>query len=84
MPQHFGERFFLYFCAVISNELEYRIRQCFKYSPTPEQVQAIKEMYNVEGFPTKVIIDPEGKLVKVVVGEDPAFYPFLDELFAKK
>ena len=49
-----------------------------------EKVQAIKEMYNVEGFPTKVIIDPEGKLVKVVVGEDPAFYPFLDELFAKK
>ena len=42
MAQHFGERFFLYFCAVISNELEYRIRQCFKYSPTPEQVQAIK------------------------------------------
>ena len=39
--------------------------------------------YNIEGFPTKVVIDPEGKLVKVVVGEDPAFYPFLDELLAK-
>ena len=42
MSLHFGERFFLYFCAVISNELEYRVRQSFKYSPTPEQVQAIK------------------------------------------
>lgn len=48
-----------------------------------EKAQAIKDLYNVEGFPTKVIIDPEGKLVKVVVGEDPAFYTFLDELFAK-
>jgi len=33
--------------------------------------------------PTKIVIDPEGKLVKVVVGENPAFYTFLDELFAK-
>ena len=47
------------------------------------QLQALAGMYNIEGFPTKVIIDPEGKLVKTVVGEDPAFYTFLDELFAK-
>jgi hypothetical protein len=39
--------------------------------------------YNIEGFPTKAVVDPEGKLVKVVVGEDPAFYTFLDELFAQ-
>ena len=32
----------MYFCAVIGNELEYRIRRCFKHSPTPEQVQAIR------------------------------------------
>jgi len=49
-----------------------------------EKVQALREMYNIEGFPTKVIVDPEGKLVKVVVGEDPAFYSFLDELFRSK
>lgn len=46
-------------------------------------LQTIAQQYSIEGFPTKVIIDPEGKLVKTVVGEDPAFYTFLDELFAK-
>ena len=46
-----------------------------------ESLQALAQAYNIEGFPTKAIIDPEGKLVKVIVGEDPAFYTFLDELF---
>lgn len=48
-----------------------------------EQLPKVGVAYQLQGFPTKVIIDPEGKLVKVVVGEDPAFYTFLDELFAK-
>ena len=38
------------------------------------------EMYGVRGFPTKVVIDPEGKVAKTIVGEDPAFYDFLDEV----
>ena len=38
------------------------------------------EMYAVRGFPTKVVIDPEGKVAKVIVGEDPAFYDYLDEI----
>ena len=45
-----------------------------------DQLPTIGAQYNLEGFPTKVIIDPEGKIVKVIVGEDPAFYTFLDEL----
>lgn len=36
--------------------------------------------YGVTGFPTKVIIDPDGKIVDVVVGEDPEFYNKLDQL----
>ena len=39
--------------------------------------------YGVTGFPTKVIIDPDGKIVKTIVGEDPSFYTLLDELFSK-
>ena len=46
-----------------------------------EQLQAIAEQYSIEGFPTKVVIDPQGRIAKVVVGEDPAFYTYLDELF---
>jgi hypothetical protein len=30
-----------------------------------------------------VVVDPQGKIAKVVVGEDPEFYSFLDELFKK-
>lgn len=39
--------------------------------------------YGVTGFPTKIIIDPEGNVNKVIVGEDPAFYTYLDELLGK-
>ena len=48
-----------------------------------EQLQAITAQYNIEGFPTKVVIDPNGKLIKTVVGEDPEFYTYLDQLFKK-
>lgn len=30
--------------------------------------------YKIEGFPTKAIINPEGKLVDLTTGEDPSFY----------
>lgn len=36
--------------------------------------------YAIQGFPTKIIIDPEGNLNKIIVGEDPAFYDYLDEI----
>ena len=38
------------------------------------------ELYSVQGFPTKVVVDPEGKVSKIIVGEDPAFYDYLDEV----
>ena len=38
------------------------------------------ELYGVRGFPTKVVVDPKGNVAKVIVGEDPAFYDYLDEV----
>jgi peroxiredoxin len=35
-------------------------------------------VYDVQGFPTKIVIDPQGKIVKIVLGEDPAFYDYLN------
>lgn len=35
------------------------------------------EAYRIEGFPTKAIINPEGKLVNLTTGEDPSFYTSL-------
>ena len=38
------------------------------------------DLYSVQGFPTKVVVDPKGQVAKVIVGEDPAFYEYLDEV----
>lgn len=40
-------------------------------------------LYAVQGFPTKILIGPDGKIVKTFVGEDPSFYTFLDETLDK-
>lgn len=50
------------------------------YNPKDSDVL---EKYGVQGFPTKIIIGPDGKIVKTIVGEDPAFYSLLDELLSK-
>lgn len=44
---------------------------------------SVLDDYGVTGFPTKIVINPEGKIAKVIVGEDPAFYTYLDEIFSK-
>lgn len=36
--------------------------------------------FSVAGFPTKIIVDPRGKIVQRFVGEDDAIYNKLDEL----
>ena len=38
------------------------------------------EDYAVEGFPTKAIISPEGKIVNITTGENPAFFEVLEQL----
>lgn len=43
----------------------------------------VSKQYAIQGFPTKIIVGPDGKIVKTIIGEDPAFYTFLDELFGK-
>ena len=40
----------------------------------------ISKLYAVSGYPTKVVIDPEGNMAKVIVGESPEFYEYLDKL----
>lgn len=42
----------------------------------------LTKRYAIQGYPTKIVIDPDGKLIKIIVGEDPEFYTYLDELFA--
>lgn len=41
---------------------------------------SIDKAYGVQGFPTKIIISPEGKIANITTGEDPQFYTRLSEL----
>ncbi len=36
--------------------------------------RTLYQQYNIQGFPTKAIVNPEGKLVDLTTGEDPSFY----------
>ncbi len=36
--------------------------------------QNLLQAYSISGFPTKAIVNPQGKLVDITVGEDPSFY----------
>ncbi len=40
--------------------------------------------YAVQGFPTKVIVNPEGKIVNITVGEDPGFFDVLAKFINEK
>lgn len=44
----------------------------------------ISSLYSIEGYPTKIIIDPEGKLIYRAVGENSSFYKKLDELLLNR
>lgn len=37
--------------------------------------------YGIQGYPSKIIIDPQGNVVETFLGEDPQLYKRLDELF---
>lgn len=64
--------------AVEKNQLPWKhVRQS-------QQTQNVSDDYGVQGFPTKILIDPKGKIAKIIVGEDPEFYTCLDEVFGKK
>ena len=39
--------------------------------------------YAVGGFPTKILVDPQGKIVEVFVGETPELYKRLKQIFGK-
>ncbi len=44
----------------------------------------LPEIYNVQGYPTKVVIDPNGVYVTAIVGESEEGYKTMAEIFGKK
>ncbi len=41
----------------------------------------VSALYAVKGYPTKIVIDPQGTIIKIVEGEDPDFYIYMNGLF---
>jgi thiol-disulfide isomerase/thioredoxin len=41
----------------------------------------ITQQFGITGYPTKIIIDPQGRIARSIIGESSAFYTYLDELF---
>lgn len=48
--------------------------------PDTDRNQSLLKLYGVSGFPTKMIINPDGYIVNTTVGEDPEFYEILQTL----
>ena len=60
---------------------KYQIPWLHVYNPAGEG--DVAKQYAVEGYPWKILLDENGKIVKIVMGEDPEFYTFMDEVFGK-
>ncbi len=56
----------------------------WKHVKMEKSNQQILSDFGVSGFPTKVIVSKDGTVLKVVVGESPDFYTYLDELLGKE
>lgn len=52
----------------------------WKHVYVPKEDKYMIESYAVEAFPTKVIINPDKKIVKVFVGENDEFYDYLGNM----
>lgn len=50
------------------------------YNPGKSK-EGVSELYGVQAFPTKIVIDPEGRIALVFLGEGPEFYDFLSHVF---
>lgn len=59
---------------------QYELPWLHVYNPRSSSVLSD---YAIQGFPTKIVIDPQGNVAKIIVGEDPAFYEYLDQILSK-
>ena len=39
-----------------------------------DTAQQVVAQYGIQSFPTKILLDPKGKIIKVSIGEEPDFY----------
>ncbi len=59
---------------------QYELPWLHVYNPSEGD---ITPSYAIQGYPTKIVVDPEGNIAKVIVGESDDFYEYLDQLFGE-
>ena len=75
--------------SVDCNDTEEKWRKAVKEHDLPwlhvksEKDNNIADMYGVQGFPTFILISPEGNVLKVQTGTDDEFYKWLEETVTK-
>ena len=52
------------------------------YNPGNEKID-VSTAYAIQGYPTKIILNPDGTINKTIVGEDPEFYDYVKSLIRK-
>lgn len=73
--------------GVDCNDTEEKWKAAVKKNQLPwihvksEAANSVSSKYGVEGYPTLIIIDPHGNIVKKFLGEDPEFFTTLDAMF---
>ncbi len=80
----------MYFLGIACND-EYQdwIKALNKYNPgwlqilNPKGEDDIARKYNIEVFPTKIVLDQAGIFIASFTGESEDFYQYLDKLFSK-
>ena len=65
--------------AIVEHELPW----LHVYNPGDKTID-VSLTYAIQGYPTKVILNPDGTINKTVVGEDPEFYSYVKSLIGKK
>ena len=53
------------------------------YNPGNETID-VSTTYAIQGYPTKIILNPDGTINKTIIGEDPEFYTYVKSLIGKK
>lgn len=64
--------------AIVDHELPW----LHVYNPG-EGVADLAVTYAIQGYPTKLILNPDGTINKTIVGEDPEFYDYVKSLIKK-
>ena len=52
------------------------------YNPGNDKID-VSTTYAIQGYPTKIILNPDGTINKTIVGEDPEFYDYVRSLIKK-